>query len=184
MDTSVRVTRGMTWGRKGCGPRGAIGDTDSRSTSGPDPAAEDIRIVTMSVPESKQSWMSGSQVEPSLPHMFRAIIPLLDCPGGFIRLLEHCRMEDVVRMPDFGPDPANVSESTSGGLGGGRPTTQVSPIRACASRFRSSWLINNSGGWSRSSSHVSLLWKVHSVMSWDSLLKACSGVVKLDIEKL
>ena len=47
MDTSVRVARGMTRGRKGRGPRGAIGDTDSRSTSGPDPAAEDIRIVTV-----------------------------------------------------------------------------------------------------------------------------------------
>ena len=47
MDTSVRVARSMTWGRKGRGPRGAIGDTDSRSTSGPDPAAGDIRIVTV-----------------------------------------------------------------------------------------------------------------------------------------
>ena len=46
MDTSVRVAHGMTRGRKGRGPRGAIGDTDSRSTSGPDPAAGDIRIVT------------------------------------------------------------------------------------------------------------------------------------------
>ena len=46
MDTSVRVARGMARGRKGRGPRGAIGDTDSRSTSGPDPVAEDIRIVT------------------------------------------------------------------------------------------------------------------------------------------
>ena len=47
MDTSVRVARGMARGRKGRGPRGPIGDTDSRSTSGPDPAAEDIRIVTV-----------------------------------------------------------------------------------------------------------------------------------------
>ena len=46
MDTSVRVAHGMTRGRKGRGLRGAIGDTDSRSTSGPDPAAGDIRIVT------------------------------------------------------------------------------------------------------------------------------------------
>ena len=46
MDTSVRVARGMTRGRKGRGLRGAIGDTDSRSTSGPDPVAGDIRIVT------------------------------------------------------------------------------------------------------------------------------------------
>ena len=46
MDTSIRITRGMTRGRKGRGPRGAIGDTDSRSTPGPDPVAEDIRIVT------------------------------------------------------------------------------------------------------------------------------------------
>ena len=48
MDTSVRVAHGMTRGRKGRGLRGAIGDTDSRSTSGPDPAAGDIRIVTFS----------------------------------------------------------------------------------------------------------------------------------------
>ena len=46
MDTSVRVAHSMTRGRKGRGPRGAIGDTDSRSTSGPDPVAGDIRIVT------------------------------------------------------------------------------------------------------------------------------------------
>ena len=46
MDTSVHVARGMARGRKGRGPRGPIGDADSRSTSGPDPAAEDIRIVT------------------------------------------------------------------------------------------------------------------------------------------
>ena len=31
---------------EGRGPQGAIGDTDSWSTSGPDPAAEDIRIIT------------------------------------------------------------------------------------------------------------------------------------------
>ena len=49
MNTSVRVARGMARGRKGRGPRGPIGDADSRSTSGPDPAAEDIRIVTMSL---------------------------------------------------------------------------------------------------------------------------------------
>ena len=47
MDTSVRVTRGMMRGQKGRSPRGAIGDTDSRSTSGPDLVAEDIRIVTL-----------------------------------------------------------------------------------------------------------------------------------------
>ena len=47
MDTSVRVARGMMRGRKGRGPRGAIGDPDSRSTSGPGPVAEDIRIVTV-----------------------------------------------------------------------------------------------------------------------------------------
>ena len=46
MDTSVRIASGMMRGRKGRGPRGAIGDTDSRSTSGPDPVAGDIRIVT------------------------------------------------------------------------------------------------------------------------------------------
>ena len=46
MDTSVRVARGMARGRKGHGPWGPIGDADSRSTSGPDPAAEDVRIVT------------------------------------------------------------------------------------------------------------------------------------------
>ena len=46
MDTSIHVARGMTREQKGRSPRGAIGDTDSRSTSGPDPAAEDIRIVT------------------------------------------------------------------------------------------------------------------------------------------
>ena len=47
MDTSVRIARGMMRERKGRGPWGAIGDTDSRSTSGPDPAAEDIQIVTV-----------------------------------------------------------------------------------------------------------------------------------------
>ena len=47
MDTSIRVARGMMRGWKGRGPRGAIGDMDSRSTSGPDPAAGDIRIVTI-----------------------------------------------------------------------------------------------------------------------------------------
>ena len=51
MDTSIRVTCGMTRGRKGLGPQGAIGDTDSRSTPGPDPAAEDIRIVTPPITE-------------------------------------------------------------------------------------------------------------------------------------
>ena len=50
MDTNVRIARGMMRGRKGRGPRGAIGDTDSRSTSGPDLAAEDIRIVTGTQP--------------------------------------------------------------------------------------------------------------------------------------
>ena len=53
MDTSVRVARGMARGRKGRGPRGPIGDADSRSTSGPDPAAEDIRIVT---PRNLMLW--------------------------------------------------------------------------------------------------------------------------------
>ena len=33
-------------GTEGCGPRGAIGDTDSQGAVRPDPAAEDIRIVT------------------------------------------------------------------------------------------------------------------------------------------
>ena len=46
MDTSIRVARSMMRGWKGRGPRGVIGDTDSRSTSGPDPAAGDIRIIT------------------------------------------------------------------------------------------------------------------------------------------
>ena len=62
MDTSVRIARSMTRGWKGRGPRGAIGDTDSRSTSGPDPAAGDIRIVTPD--QSKDSiclWYVHSQ---------------------------------------------------------------------------------------------------------------------------
>ena len=33
-------------GTEGHSPRGAIRDTDSRGTIGPDPVAEDIRIVT------------------------------------------------------------------------------------------------------------------------------------------
>ena len=36
-------------GTKGRGPWGAIGDTNSRSTSGPNLAAEDIRIITIHV---------------------------------------------------------------------------------------------------------------------------------------
>ena len=47
MDTSICIAHGMTREQKGHGPRGAIGDTDSRSTSGPDPVAEDIQIVTL-----------------------------------------------------------------------------------------------------------------------------------------
>ena len=63
MDTSVHVARGMTRGRKGRGPQGAIGDTDSRSTSGPDPAAEDIRIVTQAQTKFKGSEGLLAEVE-------------------------------------------------------------------------------------------------------------------------
>ena len=61
MDTSVRVARGMARGRKGRGPRGPIGDADSRSTSGPDPAAEDIRIVT----KVQQGKLTGTRLDSS-----------------------------------------------------------------------------------------------------------------------
>ena len=59
MDTSICIARGMTRGRKGHGPQGAIGDTDSRSTSGPDLVAVDIWIVTVSLHLISSGWFGG-----------------------------------------------------------------------------------------------------------------------------
>ena len=80
MDTSVRVARGMTQGRKGRGPRGAIGDTDSRSTSGPDPAAEDIRIVTHGTGRVPM-WGSMANPQPHTSQM-QTVRTILTPPGA------------------------------------------------------------------------------------------------------